>query len=145
MRANAPTLRSSSSVRVTLHRHTRTSFPSCRFLCAPSDGLDGCAFDVRRELSQLKPMGGTAILQQAVAHPAMPPRSGYVRAEILRGVFVVQPVRGNARVTNFTFSQQVKVGGIVPAWLMNTLIAQDAVVFVKRLGKAASKHEKSLR
>jgi hypothetical protein len=32
----------------------------------------------------------------------------------------------------------VDAGGIVPAWLMNSIIAQDAVVFVKRVGAAAT-------
>ena len=52
---------------------------------------------------------------------------------------------GAAGWTNFTFTQQVNAGGIVPAWLMNTLVAQDAVVFVKRIGGAAKKQSRKKR
>ena len=68
-----------------------------------------------------------------------------VRAEILRGVFLVQGVPQHPGATNFTFTQQVDAGGIVPAWLMNSLVAQDAVVFVKRIGGAAKKQSRKKR
>ena len=37
------------------------------------------------ELRELAPAAGTAIVQQAVEHPDMPPRKGYVRAKVLQG------------------------------------------------------------
>ena len=60
-----------------------------------------------------------------------------VRAKILRGMHLVQPIDKKPGLTNFTFTQQVNAGGVIPAWLMNTLVAQDSVVFIKRLGTAA--------
>ena len=121
--------------------NTKVSYGSVRaiFPFKPRDTVTRVAF---RELAQLPPHGGTAILQRAVKHPAMPPRSGYIRAEILRGIFLVQPVARQPGMTNFTFTQQVNAGGIVPAWLMNTLVAQDAVTFAKRIGRAATKSGK---
>ena len=68
-----------------------------------------------------------------------------MRAKVLRGVFLIQPVKGQPKMTNFTFTQQVDAGGIVPAWLMNSLVAQDAVVFVKRIGGAAKKQSRKKR
>ena len=41
--------------------------------------------------------------------------------------------------TNFTFTQQINTGGVIPAWLINVLITQDAVQFVKRIGAVAKK------
>ena len=123
---------------------TKVSYGSVRaiFPFKPRDTVTRVAV---RELPNLRPAAGTAILQNAVVHPEMPPRSGYVRAEILRGVFLVQNVPRQPKVTNFTFTQQVNAGGIVPAWLMNTLIAQDAIVFVKRIGTAATRMERRSR
>ena len=106
---------------------------------------------------------------RAVDHAAKPVSSDYVRAKILRGMHLVQPVKGSvshggARTlgtraeqrlsllltppvavssqpgkTNFTFTQQINTGGVIPAWLMNVLITQDAVQFVKRIGAVAKK------
>ena len=78
------------------------------------------------------------LLLQAIEHPAMPPRRGFVRAKLIRGITLMQPVRGQPGTTNFTFTQQVDAGGVIPAWLMNVLITQDAVNFIKRVGAAAA-------
>ena len=118
-----------------LDQYTKVSYGSVRaiFPFKPRDTVTRVA---ERELPTV---GGTALILHAVDHPAMPPRSDFVRAKILRGMHLVQPVANQPGVTNFTFTQQVNAGGIIPAWLMNTLIAQDAVTFVRRLGEAASK------
>ena len=81
--------------------------------------------------------GGTVLLLRAVDHAKMPPQKEYVRAQILRGMNLMQPVAGRPDQTNFTFCTHVNTGGIVPAWLMNVLITQDSVAFLKRLGKEA--------
>ena len=83
--------------------------------------------------------GGTALLLRAVEHPAMRPRKSHVRAKVLRGMHLIQPVRGAPHRTNFTLTQHIDTGGVVPAWLMNTILAQDAVLFVKRLSAASAK------
>ena len=117
-----------------LDQYTKVSYGSVRaiFPFKPRDTV------TRVAERNLPTVGGTALILHAVDHPAMPPRSDYVRAKILRGMHLVQPVANQPGVTNFTFTQQVNAGGIIPAWLMNTLIAQDAVTFVHRLGEAAS-------
>ena len=50
----------------------------------------------------------------------------------------MQPVAQQPGLTNFTFTQQIDVGGVVPPWIVNRLITQDAVTFVKRVGVAAA-------
>ena len=81
--------------------------------------------------------GGTVFILHAVDHAAMPARPEYVRAKILRGMHLMQPVASQPNLVNFTFTQQVNCGGILPAWLMNVLITQDAVQFVTRVGSVA--------
>lgn len=112
---------------------TKVSYASVRavFPFKPRDTVTRIAF------RELPGKGGTAVLQRAVTHSAMPTRPGYVRAEILRGMFLVQPVKRRPGVTNFTFTQQVNVGGIIPPWLMNQLVAQDAIQLLKRISKTS--------
>jgi hypothetical protein len=113
---------------------TKVSYGSVRaiFPFKPRDTVTRVAF---RELPTLT---GTAILLKAVKHHEMPVRSGYVRAEIMRGMHLIQPMKGDPSKTNFTFTQHINTGGVIPAWLMNTLVTQDAVTFVKRLGSASA-------
>ena len=94
-----------------------------------------------RELppAHLDQRGGFALLLRAVEHPAMPARRGFVRGRVVRGLTLMQPVRGQPGVTNFTFTQQVDAGGVLPAWLVNKLIEYDAVSFIKRVGVAAAR------
>ncbi len=82
------------------------------------------------------PTGASIFLQRAVEHPDAPRHKGFVRAKIIRGVFIVQPTASKGE-TNFTFSQQVDAGGFVPAWVLNRLVAGEAVQFVSRLGHTA--------
>ena len=72
----------------------------------PRDTVTRVAF---REL----PSGGTVLMLRAVDHADKPLSSKYVRARILRGMHLVQPVHGAAGKTNFTFTQQVDCGGAV--------------------------------
>ena len=125
----------------TLDATTKISYASARaiFPFKPRDTVTRVAF---RELPPAVG-GGTAVFQRAVKHPDMPKKSGVVRAEILRGMFLIQPVAKQPGVTNFTFTQQLNCGGIVPAWLMNQLIAQDGVALVQRLSATATRMHKS--
>lgn len=81
--------------------------------------------------------GGTVLILHAAEHADAPVLDECVRAKIIRGMHLVQPVAGKPQQTNFTFTQQVDAGGIVPASLMNLLITRDSVQFVQRLGAAA--------
>lgn len=117
--------------------NTKVSYGAVRavFPFKPRDTVTRVAF---RELPA-SAGGGNVVLQRAVKHPSMPKRSGYVRAEVLRGMFVVQPVEGSPGLTNFTFTQQINVGGLPPAWLINQLVANDGVQLFTRLDSAARK------
>ena len=81
--------------------------------------------------------GGTVFFQEATTHPAAPPLRGVVRAKILRGMFLVQPVPGCPRQTRFTFTQQCDAGGVIPSWLMNRLIVSESIHFLQRLDRTA--------
>ena len=124
----------------TVDATTKVSYASARaiFPFKPRDTVTRIAF---RELPPAVG-GGTAVFQRAVKHPGMPKKSGVVRAEILRGMFLIQPVPKQPGLTNFTFTQQLNCGGIVPAWLMNQLIAQDSVALVQRLSATATRMHK---
>ena len=113
-----------------LDPNTKVSYGTARKVgpMKPRDTVTRVAF---REL----PSGGTVLMLRAVEHADKPLSSKYVRARILRGMHLVQPVHGAAGKTNFTFTQQVDCGGALPAWLMNILITQDAVQFIERIGK----------
>ena len=126
-----------------LDANTKVSYGSVRaiFPFKPRDTVTRVAF---RDLPA-SAGAGTLVLQRAVKHASMPKRKGYVRAEILRGTFIVQPVKGSPGMTNFTFTQQINAGGILPAWLMNQLVAQDAVQLVIRLNTAAKRYAKKKR
>ena len=124
-----------------LDGNTKVSYGSVRsiFPFKPRDTV------TRVALRALPNLGGHVMLLEAVDHPAMPERQGFVRAKIVFGMHLVQPVVDKPMLTNYTFTQQVNVGGLIPAWLMNTLIAQDAVVFVQWLGKSAQARSKGSR
>ena len=117
-----------------LDPNTKVSYGTARKVgpMKPRDTVTRVAF---REL----PSGGTVLMLRAVDHADKPLSSKYVRARILRGMHLVQPVHGAAGKTNFTFTQQVDCGGALPAWLMNILITQDAVQFIERIGKVRAR------
>lgn len=115
-----------------LDKQTKISYGTARsiFPFKPRDTVTRVAF---RQLDA----GGTVLVLHAVDHRDKPVSPDFVRAKILRGMHLVQPMAGHASKTNFTFTQQINAGGALPAWLMNVLITQDSVQFVQRLGKVA--------
>lgn len=104
----------------------RAAFPGVR-------ARDTVSLISRRSLAG----GATAFFQEAVEHPDVPPIRGVVRAKILRGMFLIRPVPGAPGKTNFTFTQQVDVGGVIPAWIMNRLVTGESVNFLQRLEQMA--------
>lgn len=125
-----------------LDERTKVSYGTSRgiFPFSPRDTVTRVAM---HELPA--PLGGSALLMHAVTHPAAPPIKGHVRAKVMRGVWVMQPVPRKPGLTNFTFAQQIDAGGVVPAWLMNRVVAKDAVQFFTRLNAAASRQARSKR
>jgi hypothetical protein len=118
--------------------NTRVSYGEARriFPFQPRDTVT--RIEVRKIApAELDGTGGVALLLRATTHPAMPPRPGYVRAKIVRGATVMQPVHGAPGVTNFTITQQVDAGGVIPPSVLNSLMTQDSVNLVKRVGAAA--------
>lgn len=80
---------------------------------------------------------GIAFFQKAMEHRDATPTRGVVRAKILRGMFLMEPVAGSPGQTNFTFTQQCDAGGVVPAWIMNRLITGESLNFLARLERTA--------
>ena len=118
-----------------LDKQTKVSYGTVRsiFPFKPRDTVTRVAF---RKLDA----GGTVLVLHAVDHRDKPVTPDFVRAKILRGMHLVQPMAGQAGKTNFTFTQQINAGGALPAWLMNVLITQDSLQFVQRLGKVAKSY-----
>eukprot|EP00316_Scyphosphaera_apsteinii_P012928 CAMPEP_0119335262 /NCGR_PEP_ID=MMETSP1333-20130426/89174_1 /TAXON_ID=418940 /ORGANISM="Scyphosphaera apsteinii, Strain RCC1455" /LENGTH=229 /DNA_ID=CAMNT_0007345773 /DNA_START=216 /DNA_END=905 /DNA_ORIENTATION=+ len=80
----------------------------------------------------------TVFILHAMQHSKAPPQRGCVRAEIIRGMHLIQVVPLSPTQTNFTFTQQVNAGGAVPAWVANLLTTREAVQFIQRIGDVAS-------
>eukprot|EP00966_Prymnesium_polylepis_P192971 4472750-Prymnesium_polylepis.1 len=85
---------------------TRLSYARVRpiFKFKPRDTLTRVA---QWELPLLGP-GATALLLRHADHPEAPVYPKYVRAKILRGMHLVQPVRGSPGKANYTFCSQVR-------------------------------------
>ncbi|KAL1514822.1 hypothetical protein AB1Y20_003907 [Prymnesium parvum] len=120
------------------HR-TRLSYASVKafFPLKPRDTLTRVAI---WELPRLG-SGATALLLQHAEHPDVPVYSEYVRAKILRGMHLIQPVEGCPGKSNFTLCTQVDAGGIIPSFVMNIITTQDSLQFMDRLEKAAAQRE----
>ena len=73
-----------------------------------------------------------ALLLSAVEHPAAPPRDGYVRARVVRGMHLLEPTEGGGSA--YTFTQQIDSGGArVPACMLQ----RSSSLFVERLARTA--------
>jgi len=122
----------------TLDADTKVTYGAAKrfFPFKPRDTVTRIAFR-RFPAGSIDSVGGSALVLRAIEHRAMPPRRGFVRARVIRGVTLIQPVRRQPGMTNFTFTQQVDAGGIIPPWMINRVIAIEAVSFMQRVGQAA--------
>lgn len=111
---------------------TRISYGLARSI-APFKPRDTVTRVAHRKLKD----GSTVLILHAVEHKKAPQEKGVVRAQIMRGMYLMQPIENQPTRTNFTFTQHIDVGAYVPSWLMNTIITKDAVNFVKRLSKTS--------
>lgn len=59
------------------------------------------------------------ILNRAVKHPDAPPYPSYVRASIILGANIIQPVPGNPQRSKLTMITQVDPGGFTPPMIVN--------------------------
>lgn len=123
-------------------QQTKVSYARVRAIF-PFKARDTVTRVARRQVALSGPGSppATVLVLHAVQHRGAPPDKAYVRAKIMRGVHCVQPLDSNRRYTNFTFTQHVDCGGIIPAWVMNMLVTVDSVQFVQRLGKAAASED----
>ena len=117
-----------------LDANTKVSYGSVRaiFPFKPRDTVTRVAF---RDTAALVPARWCCSVRSST-RACMP---SYVRAEILRGTFIVQPVKVlRAHDQLHVYAARSMPEGILPAWLMNQLVAQDAVQLVLRLNTASA-------
>jgi START domain len=90
------------------------------------------------------PDGATALVQRATTHeeaPAHDADAAFVRAEILHGLFLVQPAAAQQNRTHFTMVGHYNPGGGVPAWVMNQLAARNPASFIDALSRVAQQFD----
>eukprot|EP00953_Heterococcus_sp_UTEX-ZZ885_P040354 20635-Heterococcus_DN1.PRE.8 len=90
------------------------------------------------------PGGTTALVQRATTHeeaPAHDADAAFVRAEILHGLFLVQPDAALQNKTHFTMVGHYNPGGGVPAWVMNQLAARNPASFIDALSRVAKQFD----
>jgi START domain len=90
------------------------------------------------------PGGTTALVQRATTHeeaPAHEADAAFVRAEILHGLFLVQPDTALQNRTHFTMVGHYNPGGGVPAWVMNQLAARNPASFIAALSRVAKQFD----
>lgn len=77
--------------------------------------------------------GGTVFLIRAMEHPMAPPDKQCVRAKIISGANLIQPLAGEPDKCLFTFTQHCDPGGAVPAWALNKVVSREGVQFLRRI------------
>ncbi|CAM9339285.1 unnamed protein product, partial [Hapterophycus canaliculatus] len=65
--------------------------------------------------------GTVVIVNRGHRHPDAPPRSKYVRGEVILGAHVMRPDAKDKNKTHFTLLTQVDPGGVAPAWIVNKI------------------------
>lgn len=83
--------------------------------------------------------GTIIVLNRAASHPEAPPNEKYVRAEVLMGASIIQPVADDPDKCVFTTIAHINPGGLVPPFLVNKLCARGPVEFHSLVEKAAQR------
>ncbi|KAM3570646.1 hypothetical protein VYU27_007289 [Nannochloropsis oceanica] len=83
--------------------------------------------------------GTIIVLNRAASHPEAPPSDKYVRAEVLMGASIIQPVPTHPNKCVFTTIAHINPGGLVPPFLVNKLCARGPVEFHNLVEKAAQR------
>lgn len=83
--------------------------------------------------------GTVIVLNRAAEHHLAPPSDRYVRAEVLMGASIIQPVKGDPGKCVFTTIAQINPGGLVPPFLVNKLCARGPIEFHHLVEEAAKR------
>lgn len=83
--------------------------------------------------------GTCVVLNRAVEHPLVPVTRNYVRASIVLGASIIQPVPGDPRRSRLTMITQLNPGGFAPPAVVNFLCTMGPIGFMKNV-EVASKH-----
>ena len=88
--------------------------------------------------------GTCVVLNRAVEHPSAPVTREYVRASIVLGASIIQPVPGDSRRSRLTMITQLNPGGFAPPTLVNFLCTVGPIGFMKNV-EVASKRSSTAR
>ncbi|CAM9364998.1 unnamed protein product [Chrysoparadoxa australica] len=91
------------------------------------------------------PDGSLVLLQRAVDHPDAPDLPNSVRGEILHGMFLVKPVPGHPKRTDFTMVSHFNPAGGIPQWLINWLAEIKPASFMKSLEKVSQRYDRQIQ
>lgn len=114
-------------------KETRVSYGRARSIIPPFKPRDTVTRVAHRKLKD----GSSVLILHAVAHSNAPRDNGCVRARIMRGMYLMQPIANQPTRTNLTYTMHIDVGALAPRWLMNKVITKDAVQLVQRLSKTS--------
>eukprot|EP01137_Pigoraptor_chileana_P008819 Opistho-2@56171 len=84
-------------------------------------------FVVMQSIRRL-PDGGYVLAGVSVEHPDHPELSGFVRANIVCGGFVIRPVEGEPMKTDLVYVAQVDLRGSIPSAVVNKVTAAQPMV-----------------
>jgi hypothetical protein len=83
--------------------------------------------------------GTVCVVNRGAEHPDAPRTDKYVRAEILMGANIIQPVPGKPKQTLFTIVTQVDPGGFSPPAIVNKVTSLGPPNFFKDVERAAKR------
>lgn len=83
--------------------------------------------------------GTVVVVNRGAEHPDAPRTDKYVRAEILMGANIIQPVPGKPNQAVFTIVTQVNPGGFAPPAIVNKVTSWGPPTFFKEIEAAAKR------
>lgn len=83
--------------------------------------------------------GTVCVVNRGAEHPDAPRTDKYVRAEILMGANIIQPIKGKPGQTLFTIVTQVDPGGFSPPAIVNKVTSLGPPDFFQLVEKAAKR------
>jgi predicted Na+-dependent transporter len=86
--------------------------------------------------------GSMLIFVQSAEHPDYPEQAGFVRMQLVEGGYILRPKPGNPKVTTVSWMGCADPKGWLPTWLVNLLVAKQALTLAKVKEHMAQKKKK---
>lgn len=83
--------------------------------------------------------GTCIVLNRAVDHPLAPVTRNFVRAEVVLGASIIQPIPGDSRRSRLTMITQLNPGGFAPPTLINFLCTMGPIGYMKNVEVASKR------